>query len=86
MTDQLVYSRAELLSDHDIADPLVVGGVRCHGGFLSDGTYVSPRTGARTQAIAAWTRTHAVNLRHRPRVNFSPVIITNVIIQADSFP
>lgn len=58
MTDQLVYSRAELLSDHDIADPLVVGGVRCHGGFLSDGTYVSPRTGARTQAIAAWGRSH----------------------------
>lgn len=58
MVDQLVYSREELLSEHDIAEPLVVGGVRCHGGFLSDGTYVSPRTGARSGAIEAWRRHH----------------------------
>ncbi|MFN8105604.1 MAG: hypothetical protein U0U69_14200 [Acidimicrobiia bacterium] len=58
MTDQLVYSREELLSDHDIAEPLVVRGVRCHGGFLADGTYVSPRTAQRSGAIEAWRRHH----------------------------
>jgi hypothetical protein len=32
--------------------------VRCHGGFLSDGTYVSPRTKKRLPAIDAWQRRH----------------------------
>ena len=34
--------------------PLVAGGVRCHGGFDDDGTYVSPRTRHRRPAIDAW--------------------------------
>ena len=32
----------------------MVGGVRCHGGFDEDGTYVSPRTANRWPAIEAW--------------------------------
>lgn len=58
MTDQLVFSREELMSDHAMAERLVAGGVRCHGGFLSDGTYVSPRTAYRAGAIEAWRRRH----------------------------
>lgn len=58
MTDQLVFSREELMADHAVAEPLVVGGVRCHGGFLSDGTYVSPRTAHRADAIEAWRLGH----------------------------
>lgn len=57
--DQLTFSEDELLATSDIAEPLVVGGVRCHGGIASDGSYVSPRTLHRTPAIEKWQRSHA---------------------------
>ena len=41
---QLQYTWDELLSTHDVEEPLVLNGVRCHGGYLADGSYVSPRT------------------------------------------
>ncbi len=53
-TDQVTYTEAELLADHATAEPLIEGGVRCHGGFAQDGTYVSPRTKHRVPAIEAW--------------------------------
>jgi hypothetical protein len=53
-TAQTEFTPAELLSDHDIAEPLVVGGVLCHGGFDDTGRYVSPRTRYRWPAIEAW--------------------------------
>jgi hypothetical protein len=51
---QTEFSEIELLADHDIVEPLVAGGVRCHGGFDADGRYVSPRTKNRWPAIDAW--------------------------------
>jgi hypothetical protein len=57
-TDQVVFTEQELLLDHEIAGPLVEGGVRCHGGFAADGTYVSPRTRHRVPAIEAWQARH----------------------------
>lgn len=57
-TDQVTYDEAELLASHRYAEPLVVAGVRCHGGFDDDGRYVSPRTAHRTAAIAAWQAKH----------------------------
>ena len=54
MTAQLEYTSDELLASHDYAEPLFAGGVRCHGGFTGDGTYVSPRTKHRVPAIEAW--------------------------------
>ncbi len=51
---QTEFSEIELLADHDIVEPLVAGGVRCHGGFDADGRYVSPRTKNRWPAIEAW--------------------------------
>src|SRR5690606_23650458 len=36
------------------AEPLIAGGVRCHGGFDGDGRYRSPRTLHRVPAIRAW--------------------------------
>jgi hypothetical protein len=56
--DQVEYDEAELLVSHDYAEPLIVGGLRCHGGFADDGTYVSPRTANRVPAIAAWQAKH----------------------------
>jgi hypothetical protein len=56
MTDQLVCSPEELLASHDYEEPLVVDGKRYHGGFTSDGAYVSPRTLHRWPAIGAWQR------------------------------
>lgn len=53
-TEQLEYSEAEILADHYIAEPLVAGGVLCHGGYDADGRYVSPRTKHRWPAIRAW--------------------------------
>jgi len=53
-TAQVEFTDQELLADHDFVEPLVVGGVRCHGGFDQDGAYVSPRTANRWPAIEAW--------------------------------
>ncbi|MBV8302619.1 MAG: hypothetical protein JOZ04_00305, partial [Acidimicrobiia bacterium] len=51
---QLDYERRELLQSHRVAEPLLAGGVRCHGGFDGGGNYVSPRTKNRWPAIRAW--------------------------------
>jgi hypothetical protein len=53
-TQQVEFTFDELVMDHDFAEPLIANGVRCHGGFDADGTYVSPRTRFRAPAIEAW--------------------------------
>jgi hypothetical protein len=53
-TAQTEFTADELLADHAIVEPLLVGGVRCHGGFDEQGLYVSPRTKYRWPAIEAW--------------------------------
>ena len=59
MTDsQLTFTEPELLAGHEVAEPLLAGGVRCHGGFDERGEYVSPRTRHRLAAIEAWQRSH----------------------------
>ncbi len=55
---QLTWSETELLANDDVAEPLVAGGVRCHGGFAADGRYVSPRTKHRVPATKAWQQAH----------------------------
>jgi hypothetical protein len=55
---QLVWSEAELLATDQIAEPLIAGGVRCHGGYRANGEYVSPRTRFRVPAINAWQQSH----------------------------
>jgi hypothetical protein len=57
-TAQVEFTEAELLANHDVAMPLIAGGMRCHGGFDDDGTYVSPRTKARVPAVRAWQQKH----------------------------
>ena len=52
---QLVYSEEELYTDHDYAELHERGGVRMHGGFDVDGTYIPPRSKGRSEAMAAWT-------------------------------
>jgi hypothetical protein len=53
-TAQVEFTEAELLADPEYAEPLVVDGVRCHGGFDDTGAYRSPRTANRWPAIEAW--------------------------------
>ena len=53
-TLQTEFSESELLADHEIAEPLIAQGVRCHGGFDGEGNYLSPRTKYRVPAIKAW--------------------------------
>jgi hypothetical protein len=55
---QLTWSEQELLATDRVAEPLVAGGVRCHGGYDDSGAYVSPRTKGRLPAIAAWQQSH----------------------------
>lgn len=57
-TEQLEYTTDEILADHRFAEPLVLGGVVCHGGFGDDGTYISPRTAGRAPALLAWQANH----------------------------
>ena len=49
----LSYSFEELLQEPAIEEPLIAGGVRCHGGYVG-GQYVSPRSAVRQPAIVAW--------------------------------
>jgi hypothetical protein len=48
------FTESELLANVDVVEPLIAGGVRCHGGFDEHGVYVSPRTKFRAPAIEAW--------------------------------
>jgi len=49
----LTYSFDELMSELPMEEPLIAGGVRCHGGYVG-GEYVSPRSAVRRPAIEAW--------------------------------
>jgi len=49
----LEFSFDDLMSDDTFEEPLVAGGVRCHGGYV-DGEYVSPRVKVRRPAIDGW--------------------------------
>jgi hypothetical protein len=55
---QTEFTADEILADHATAEPLYAGGVRCHGGFDEEGTYVSPRTKHRVPGITAWQEKH----------------------------
>ncbi|HWE55267.1 MAG TPA: hypothetical protein VG435_07115, partial [Acidimicrobiales bacterium] len=57
-TEQLEYTWDELLADPVYAEPLRANGVLCHGGYLADGSYASPRTAGRVPAIQAWQQKH----------------------------
>jgi len=69
-TRQIDFTEAEILANHAVAEPLIAGGVRCHGGFDADGTYVSPRTLHRTPAVEAWqaanSATFGTDVLHAP--------------------
>ncbi len=57
-TAQVEFTEHELLEDASITEPLIAGGVRCHGGFDEGGDYVSPRTKHRVPGIVAWQGKH----------------------------
>lgn len=54
--DRLVFTPEELLADVEYREPLIAGGVLCHGGFDDSGQYLSPRTLHRNPAVAAWQK------------------------------
>jgi hypothetical protein len=55
---RLNFSSDEILANVPTREPLIVKGVKCHGGFDSDGHYRSPRTLNRVPAIKAWQDQH----------------------------
>jgi hypothetical protein len=92
MSTQTEYTETELLATADIAEPLIAGGVRCHGGFDSDGRYISPRTANRAPAIKAWQAAHSAQFgtdlldpplsawpEHYPSVDQARMLIGNGI-------
>jgi hypothetical protein len=54
--DRLVFSAEEILTNGAYSEPLIANEIRCHGGFMPDGRYRSPRTLHRGPAITAWQR------------------------------
>lgn len=56
MTTRHRYTRDELMSDPPYAERIERNGVRFHGGYDTDGTYLPPRSLHRAAAIDAWTR------------------------------
>ncbi|MET1003518.1 MAG: hypothetical protein ABWZ15_17035, partial [Acidimicrobiia bacterium] len=58
MNLQLNWSEQELLATDDVLEPNIANGVKCHGGYASDGTYVPPRTKNRIPAIENWQQAH----------------------------
>ena len=61
---RLDFKFDELLASPKLEAPLIAGGVRCHGGFDTNGTYVSPRTLWRNPAIDAWQAQHLKTSHH----------------------
>lgn len=51
---KLSYTKAELEAEHDYATPHIECGLKLHGGFDDAGSYISPRTRYRWDAINAW--------------------------------
>ena len=51
---KLNYTKEEIESDHDYETPHIECGVKLHGGFAADGTYISPRTKYRWDAVKNW--------------------------------
>jgi hypothetical protein len=60
---RLNFSTDEILANVDTREPLIVKGVKCHGGFDADGHYRSPRTAFRVPAIKAWQEQHVATSR-----------------------
>jgi hypothetical protein len=93
-TLQTDFTEAELLETHPVSEPLIAGGVRCHGGFTDDGTYVSPRTKNRWPAIEAWKQARVETFgtelldiplatwpEHYPNVEQAKYLIANGVSQ-----
>src|ERR1700723_3124691 len=55
---RLKFSTDEILANVDTREPLIVKGVKCHGGFCADGIFWWPRTAHRVPAIKAWQEQH----------------------------
>ncbi len=51
---RLVYTLEEIEAEHEYATPHIECGQKLHGGFDDDGTYLSPRTRYRWEAVNNW--------------------------------
>ena len=52
----MIYTKEEILSNHDFAQPNEMAGYLLHGGLDEDGEYISPRTRVRWKAVDQWTK------------------------------
>jgi hypothetical protein len=76
---ELIYSKADLLAEHDYARPQIEAGYRLHGGFDLEGRYLSPRTLKRWGAVKAWQA--ALERRGWPLIDAS-----TRLLQRGSYP
>lgn len=70
---KLIWTREEILAEHPYARPHVEAGYRLHGGFDTQGNYISPRTLNRWPAIRAWGE--ALSARGGALVDSSPQLM-----------
>jgi hypothetical protein len=54
MSNQLIYTEDELMSEHSGLAPHMILGQRVHGGLHADGRYQPPRSLGREKALEAW--------------------------------
>ena len=52
----MIYTKEEILSNHDFAQPNEMAGYLLHGGLNEEGEYISPRTRIRWKAVDQWTK------------------------------
>jgi hypothetical protein len=73
MPNALRFSQEQLMESDTFAQPHLVAGYRLHGGFDSEGAYVSPRVRWRWPAVSAW----AQHLRGRgwPLIDATPSLL-----------
>ena len=71
---QVEFSIEEIEAEHDYAVPHIECGLKLHGGFDKDGTYFSPRTKNRWQAINNWHE--QLNQRGVPIVEATTSLLT----------
>ena len=73
MNAPLRYDRDSLMRSHAYVRPHEAAGYRLHGGFVADGTYVSPRTLVRWPAVRAWRA--ALETRGWPLIEASGALL-----------
>lgn len=76
---KLVFTKDELMADHDYAREHIEAGFKLHGGFNEAGDYISPRTKHRWEAVENWAE--ALKARGHDLIE-----VTGDLLHRDTYP